>query len=263
MTEEEGPPDPNLHPAKSPGVGPEEANDVTVSRSDVDIGSADPASLTAGDTEPVEDDSVEAVIATLSEESPTERKRAAIELGRRERRPDVVDALRRAAREDPDADVRQFAVESLGDHGGDVAESVALAALSDSDPWVRAEAVVALDHTDREAHREAVLAALADDHNAVRRNALITLYKRVDPDIFEHAVSLVEDESDRVREWVAIVLGRVDTDRARPELRRLAADDSDVVARAAQSALEGDTEAADTGQGPAPQADRFDQPPDL
>ncbi|WP_255475236.1 HEAT repeat domain-containing protein [Halapricum sp. CBA1109] len=97
------------------------------------------------------------------------------------------------------------------------------------------------------------------DHHAVRRNALITLYKRGDPDVFEHAVSLVEDDSDRVREWAAIVLGRVDTDRARPELRHLAADDSDVVARAAQSALEDGAE--DSGQGPAPRSARFDQPP--
>lgn len=263
---EEGPPDPQLNPARSPGMGVDidGLSDIEVSREDVTIGDADPTDLTAADTEPVADSELTALLADLSEGDVRDRQRAAIALADRDATPTALRALETAAREDPDADVRQFAVEALGELGGEAAERVAVAALGDDDPWVRAEALVALDHADRERYADLIEERLADDHHAVRRNALIALWKLRGAGVFETAVRLVDDDSDRVREWVATILGDIDDERTREPLDRLADDGDDIVARAAREALEGDGAATGADRtAPRVDRDRFDTPPSL
>ncbi|MFB6123026.1 MAG: HEAT repeat domain-containing protein [Haloferacaceae archaeon] len=269
----DGPPDPQLDPERSPGFDSdiEHLEDIEVDR-DVEIGTAEPHELTAADTEPVAADATDDVLVQLREGSRTERRRAALALAARERTPRTVATLADAARDDPDADVRQFSVEALGDVGGDVAAAVARAAATeDDDPWVRAEAVVALDHLGREANDDRLERALDDDHFAVRRNALVSLFKLRGEATLPHLLDEVDADSERLREWVAHLLGGVDDERATSALQTLARDESDVVARTAANALDVDAgrfrrqfiSGRDRGSEPLPGDDRLNRQPDL
>ncbi|WP_251343319.1 HEAT repeat domain-containing protein [Haloplanus halophilus] len=242
-------PDPGLHPERSPGFGSdiEALEDIEVSRDDVTIGEASPAELSAADTEPVADSEAAALLDDLSADDPVDRRRAALALTEEPTTSAVVSGLARAATTDPDADVRQFAVEALTAHGGDGsgatgerAAAVALERLDDDDPWVRAEAVVALDNLDREAHETDIEGAVDDDHHAVRRNAAVSLFKLRGEAMADRLLDLSRDESERVREWAAHMLGGVDADRARDRLRELTDDPATVVRETAERALEAD-----------------------
>ena len=240
----EGPPDPQLDPTVSPGfaAGVESFEDIDVGREDVTIGEATPAEMSAADTSPVADDAVADLLETLEDGAVAERRRAALALGEREPSEAAIDGLVDAALEDSDGDVRQFAIESLGELGVDCAPDIARAALEDDDPWVRAEAVVVLDGQDREAQAEIIETCLDDDHHAVRRNALVSLAKHRGDDLLDTLCSMADDDSERVREWVAEFLGEFDDERARETLEILTQDDSDVVAEAAAHALDSDGE---------------------
>jgi HEAT repeat protein len=258
----DGPPDPGLHPERSPGFGEEPAGleEIEVDR-DVTIGEASPAELAASDTEPVEDDALADLLDALVGDDAVERRRAALALADRTGGtaggdgdgdgvgpdgggPDerVVRALSGAAATDDDPEVRQFAVEALAKHGGSIAAETALALTDDPEPWVRAEAVVALDRLDRAANETTIEAALADDHHAVRRNALVSLFKLRGEGALPLLLDAADDPSERVREWAAHLLGGVDDPRAAETLARLADDDaeSDVVRRTAARAREVD-----------------------
>jgi HEAT repeat protein len=213
----------------------------TVSR-DVRLGEADAADFTAADTAPVADASVASLLATLDGGDAPARRRAALALAERDLPRRALDALAVAGSDDADSEVRQFAVEALGEAGGD--RAAVREALADPDPWVRAEAVVALDHLDREAAADAVERALDDDHPAVRRNALISLVRVRGEAMRPALLDALSDPSDRVREWAAKLLGEVDGDDVRTALAEAAAaDESDVVRDAAARALDGDGDA--------------------
>lgn len=206
---------------------------------DVTLGEADPEELMATDLDPVRGTPVADLVATVrdSEAAKKDRRRATLALGDAERAEPIVTTLARAAATDDDADVRQFAVESLGKLGGDRAAEVAVALLRDEDPWVRAEALVTLDRLDREAHEDRIESALRDDHHGVRRNALISLFKRRGEASLPVLLRGADDDSERVREWAAHMLGGVDDDDARRALERLATeDDSDIVRETAKHA---------------------------
>lgn len=269
----DGPPDPQLDPERSPGFDSdiESLEDIEVDR-DVEIGAAEPHELTAADTEPVAGDPTDAVLVQLRTGSQTERRRAALALAARERTTETVSTLAKAARDDPDADVRQFAVEALGDLGGDVAAEVTRAAATeDDDPWVRAEAIVALDHLDREANVARLEQALEDDHHAVRRNALISLFKLRGEETLPYLLESVDADSERLREWVAHLLGGIDDERATSALQTLVRDESGVVAKTAANALDADagrfrrqfTSGRDKGNEPLPGDDQLNRQPDL
>ncbi|WP_433630117.1 HEAT repeat domain-containing protein [Halomicrococcus sp. NG-SE-24] len=232
-------PDPQLDPTSSPGVGHtlDSLADIEVSR-DVTLGEVAPDELTAGDTDPVADDSARELLDDLAEGSRKDRRRATLALAETDGSEAVVAALSSVALGDDDADVRQFAVESLAKLRAEGAGDVALAvSRDDDDPWVRAEAVVALDRIDREAYADRMDEALSDDHHASRRNALISLFKLRGEDVLDDAIEMATDPSERVREWAAHVLGGIDDDRARRTLEGMAiSDDSDIVALTARHA---------------------------
>lgn len=232
-------PDPQLDPRRSPGFGgePDAIEDIDVGR-DVTLGEMDPDELTAADTDPVADASPRELIADLRNGSKKDRQRAALALADTDGPESVVAALAGVALGDDDADVRQFAVESLAklraDRAGDVAMEIS---REDEDPWVRAEAIVALDRIDRERYEDRMEEALADDHHAIRRNAVISLFKLRGEDALDDVLPLAGDPSERVREWVAHVLGGIDDDRARRTLEGMAiSDDSELVALTARRA---------------------------
>lgn len=238
------PPDPQLDPTKSPGYGHgyDSLADIDVGR-DVTIGEMDPSDLTAADTEPVSESETRMLLATLVDGARKDRQRAALELANREAEEHVLSALATVARTDDDADVRQFAIESLAKLGGKPAVAAAtVLASEDPDPWVRAEAVVALDRLDDPAVREDLVAALDDEHHAVRRNALIAVFKRDGEATLDVLLDAVEDPSERVREFGAHMLAGVDDDAARDALVRLLEDDdeSEIVRLTAERALGAD-----------------------
>ena len=244
-------PDPQLDPERSPGLHAdiEALEDIEVSRADVTIGEATPEELAAADTEPVEGDDPSELLADLEADSEVDRRRAALALKDRATTEPVVAGLAYAATNDPDEDVRQFAVETLTAHGSEreaaaeadeVAAAVAVELLDDPDPWVRSEAVVALDNLDREAHESDLEAAVDDDHHAVRRNAAISLFKLRGEAMADLLLEQSRDDSERVREWAAHMLGGVDEDRARERLRELTDDPATVVRQTAERALEAD-----------------------
>lgn len=269
----EGPPDPQLDPERSPGFDSDitALEDIEVSREGVQIGDAEPHELTAADTAPVADDPVGELLETLRQGTPTERRRAALALADREQRPEIITALAAAARDDADADVRQFAVEALGTLGGDAASEVVRAAtVEDDDPWVRAEAVVAVDHLDRETNVDVLERATEDTHHAVRRNALISLFKLRGEGALPFLLDAADDDRERVREWVAHLLGGIDDERATEALEELVHDDVQIVARTAERALDTDPgrfrRQFDRSPGdsePLPGEDRLNRQPDL
>jgi len=234
MTDEDGdgPPDPQLDPTRSPGFGGgvKPLSEIDVGR-DVTLGEADPAELTVSDTSSLADASMATLRERLTGDDVVERRRAALALADRSVDEETSRALATAVRSDDDAEVRQFAVEALGAGSGAVAERAALAALDDSNPWVRAEAVVALDHLDGTGHAELIAAALDDGHHAVRRNAAISEFKRRGEESEPLLLDLLEDTSDRVREWAAHMLGGVDSDESRAALERAAETDESRIVR--------------------------------
>lgn len=235
----DGPPDPQLDPMSSPGVG--DADAVEIDRDDVSLGDADPRSLTAADTAPLAGEPVDRLLGLLDGDDAVERRRAALALAERSLSAAGVDALADAARHDPDDEVRQFAVEALGKQSGESAAATAQAVLeADDDPWVRAEALVALDRLNRDGFEPAIANALDDDHHAVRRNALVSLFKLRGAGALDELLAASEDDSARVREWAAHMLGGIDDDSARERLRALLGDADDVVARTAREALDRD-----------------------
>ncbi|ODR82933.1 protein phosphatase [Haladaptatus sp. W1] len=236
----DGPTDPQVHPEQSPGFGehPEGLSDIEVSR-DVTIGEASKRELAASDVTPLVAESVATKLETLTSGDAVERRRAALALGEVSCSDLVVETLLRAGRLDDEADVRQFAVESLAKLGGERAEEGAIAISYDDDPWVRAEAFVALDRLDSDAHADRIEEGLADDHHAVRRNAAISLFKLRGEDSLEHLLELAADPSERVREWVAHMLGGIDDDRATATLEAFVndADEPEIVRNTAARAL--------------------------
>jgi len=181
----------------------------------------------------------------------------------------TIDALEERAGGDPDPDVRQFAIEALGNAGAPPA--TLRAALDDGDEWVRAEAVVALSRAYGEEETEALAPMLDDGSGWVRRNALIAL-SRVDaleaetlrerlkddghPEVREYAAEflahtpgdvaetvtvlaavLARDPQALVRANAATSLGHLGTDRAVEALETQGVDDrSTDVQRAAKRA---------------------------
>ncbi|WP_396613601.1 HEAT repeat domain-containing protein (plasmid) [Haloferax sp. S1W] len=238
----DGPPDPQLHPERSPGFGesPAGLEDIEVDR-DVTIGDASLAELAASDIEPVETDAVTDLLETLAGDDVIERRRAALALAERDTDESIVRALSAAATTDEDADVRQFAVEALAKHRGPLAAETALALTDDPDPWVRAEAVVALDRLDREAHEDAIERALDDEHHAARRNAIVSLFKLRGEDALSALVGAADDPSERVREWVAHLLGGIEDEQANETLDQLADDESHIVRETAVRAKDVDS----------------------
>ena len=239
----DGPTDPRVHPEQSPGFGEEHEGleDIEVSR-DVNIGEATPRELQATDITPVASDAAAEKIVDLRDGDVVERRRAALALAEESHSETVVDALVQFGLRDEDADVRQFAVEALGELGGERAGAAAVATLDDDDPWVRAEAVVALDRIDRRAYEAQIESAVDDDHHAVRRNAAVSLFKRRGEDTLDILLDQSYADSERLREWAAHLLAGIDEERAETRLRELAGDETEpqVVRSTAARSLEAD-----------------------
>lgn len=256
-------PDPQLNPERSPG---QELDIDSLAEIDLDreitLGEADPSEFSATDTVPLSEASHRVLYALLSGGGIVERRRAALALA--ERPPDdrTVGALERAVRGDDDADVRQFAVEAIGELDASTALETVRVALEDDDPWVRAEAVVAFSGIG--GGNEGLENALDDAHYAVRRNAAIALFKRRGDSMVEVLLEQVTDPSNRVREWAAQLLGEVDDERAREALSRLAReDDHDIVRATARRALEDGTSVAGLDEGGSVGDDPLNETPDL
>lgn len=239
----DGPTDPRVHPEESPGFGedPDGLEDIEVSR-DITIGEASPRELQATDLTPVANDSIAEKIEALCDGDVVDRRRSALALGEERRSDAILEALVHVGLDDEDADVRQFAVESLGNVGGERAGDAALETLTDENSWVRAEAVVALDRIDRTRYEPHIEAALHDDHHAVRRNAAVSLFKLRGQDMLDILLEQTRDDSERVREWAAHLLAGVEDERATERLREVANDDSEpsVVRSTAARSLEAD-----------------------
>jgi HEAT repeat protein len=239
----DGPTDPRVHPEQSPGFGdsPEGLEDIEVDR-DITIGEATPRELRAADISPVVEESAAEKLQTLADGDHVERRRAALALGEERPTEAVLDGLIKLGLADGDADVRQFAVESLGELGGERAGDAAAETLDDSDPWVRAEALIALDKIDRSGFEAAIEAALDDEHHAVRRNAAVSLFKLRGEALLDVLLEQTHDDSERVREWAAHLLAGVNDDRAEERLHELADDDGEpkVVRSTAARSIEAD-----------------------
>lgn len=145
--------------------------------------------------------------------------------------PETGQALSERVRTDDDSDVRQFAVEALGETGR---RSAAIEdALEDDDPWVRAEAVVARSRTAPD-DVETLRRCLDDDSGWVRRNAVIALGKvraASQPELIDR---IRTDAHPPVREYAAQFLGEVatDTDEAVRILAAVLARDPNAFVRA-------------------------------
>lgn len=195
---------------------------------DITLGNADPEDYAAADIGPVEESDTEVLVEQLGATDAPTRRRAILALARRTAESQVCDRLEELACDDPDDQVRQFALEALGKLDGD--PSVALDVLeSEADPWVRAEATVTLDRLAREQHESKFLELLEDDAEGVRRNALISLTRIREGDARGLLLDAVDDPSDRVREWAVKLLAQYDDDpEVETHLKAVLEDDSEV-----------------------------------
>lgn len=180
---------------------------------DITLGTAEVEEYSATDLAPVEDASVEDLLAQLDAPEAYKRRRATLALAERDPGSEVNEALETHARTDPDAEVRQFAIEALAKLDGDPAVARDLLE-TDADQWVRAEAAVALDRLDRAGHEAYFERLLDDEAPAVRRNALISLTRIRGESTREHLLEAVDDEDDRVREWAVKLLVTFEDDPA-------------------------------------------------
>ena len=194
----------------------------------ITLGNADPDDYAAADIGPVEESETEALVDQLSATDAPTRRRAILALARRNPETQVCDRLEQLARNDPDDQVRQFALEALGKLDGD--PSVALDVLeTEADPWVRAEAIVTLDRLAREQNESKFVELLEDDAEGVRRNALISLTRIRKGDARGLLLDAVDDPSDRVREWAVKLLAQYDDDPdVEAQLKAVLEDDSEV-----------------------------------
>jgi HEAT repeat protein len=172
----------------------------------------------------------------LREGPPVERCDAALALVDRADREGLTDravsTLADRVRNDDDPDVRQFAVEALGNagRGGDAVEGAA----DDDDEWVRAEAVVARARIDGADAADAYRAALDDESGWVRRNAVVALGKTGTTDPGTLRERLVEDPHPPAREYAAEYLGSItgETDESVRVLAAVLARDPEAFVRA-------------------------------
>jgi HEAT repeat protein len=133
---------------------------------------------------------------------------------------------------DPEPSVRQAAIIYLG-HADrpDVADRIS-DLLSDADPGVRSLAVAALGRLQAHAYETRIVAMLhSDADEIVRGTAASALDALAAVDAVGALIDATSDPSGSVRFGAARSLGRMRAVRARPALRRLAAEDPDVQAR--------------------------------
>lgn len=236
---------PTIDPDRLPDP---EVQDPDVTR-DVELGTATRADFTAPDTAPVAEADVAALQKMLESPDAPTRRRALLALAERRPGADVYEDLLDCLRDDPDEEVRQFAVEALGKSGA--GPEMIREGLEDQDPWVRAETIVSLKKVSPEATVDAFEEGLSDPHPAVRRNALISLHHVKGADAIDALRKGLADESERVREWAVRLLGALD----RPDVEsilssHLEGEDSDIVRNAAARAMDGDVD-VDISQGSA------------
>lgn len=220
---------------------PIQAEEPDVSRDDLTLGTATREDFTAADTAPLADASTETVLEALDSERAPERRRAILALGERDPEPAIFERLDDLSRDDPDPEVRQFAIETIARLDGDL-EAVR-DGLEDPNPWVRAEAIVWLKKRAPDEHVSVFEEAISDPHPAIRRNALISLHHVQGADCRPELEAALDDESDRVREWAVTLLGGLDD----PDAKALVADhleteDSQIVREAGVHALDDETD---------------------
>lgn len=217
-----------------------EVQDPDVSR-DVELGTAARADFTAPDTTPVADADVPTLLEMLESSAAPTRRRAILALAERRPGAEVHEELLGCLREDPDPEVRQFAVEALAKAGAD--PETIHEGLDDEDPWVRAETVVSLKKVAPETAVDAFERMGSDPNPAVRRNALISLHHVQGADCVEALRDGLDDESERVREWAVRLLASVDAPGVESTLAdHLESESSDIVRGAAGRALGGDVD---------------------
>lgn len=217
-----------------------EVKDPDVTR-DVELGTATRDDFTAADTDPVAETTVEELRAALESKAAPTRRRAVLALAERDADAGLLDDLEAVARNDPDSEARQFAIEALARLGADT-ETIQLG-LADDDPWVRAETIVWLKKT-APAESESVFEAHLDDtHQAVRRNALISLHHVRGSEAMAELEAGLDDEAERVREWAVRLLGTIERDDAAELIATaMETEERDIVREAAARALDGSTE---------------------
>jgi len=248
-------PDPQLDPAKSPGIGSdiEALEDIEVSREDVTIGEADPAELAAADTEPVAGEGTASLLADLDAADPIDRRRAALALKDEETTDAVVAGLAQAATRDDDADVRQFAVEALTAHGGGASTDAGSGASTDAgsgastDVGSGASADAGTETAGAVDERAAAVAVsrLDDPDPWVRAEAVVAL-DNVDREAHEADIeAAVDDDHHAVRRNAAISLFKLRGEGMADRLLDLSTDDSERVREWAAHMLGGvDSDAA-------------------
>ena len=156
---------------------------------------------------------------------------------------DAVAALSRSAR-DADGNVRERAIEALGNARTPQATATLIAALDDQEADVRSEAIRALG---RGGDRSAVPALRSVYSGADGRNrmtAAISLWRLGDRDAFrQEAVTLVHDatahENERERSRAVHLLGEVSPSEYRATIEQALQDPSERVRRTAERILNG------------------------
>jgi HEAT repeat protein len=182
----------------------------------------------------------ERLVAQLTDDTATSRERADAALGlvdasaeaETDLSSETITALSERVRDDPADDVRQFAVEALGNAG--VGTEAIRDALDDANEWVRAEAVVACSRAVGVEAAETLREALDDDGGHVRRNALVALGKFDAVDAETLLDRLKHDPNSGVREYAAAFLAETpgDTYETVTVLAAVLARDPDAFVRA-------------------------------
>jgi HEAT repeat protein len=179
--------------------------------------------LPAGQSAQAKDD-VPALLKQLDDKDEAVRLKAAKTLGRMGvDAKDALDALREAARSDPDADVRSVAKQSLqkiqdalSEQGGKEIRKVLeplVKDLKNKRPEYRLKAIEKLAEMGTSAREAggALVDCIVTDRSQTVREAAIEALEKVDPAVHKHVVTLLFDSSEQAKRTAVSALGDMGT----------------------------------------------------
>jgi HEAT repeat protein/beta-lactamase regulating signal transducer with metallopeptidase domain len=150
--------------------------------------------------------------------------------------PRIVGALSEAIK-DPDAQVRQAALQAIARLRDPATFNVLATALRDKEPEVRQQAAHALGQLGDRRALEALAAAIDDTDAEVRQQAIFALGQLRDPSSGDVLLKALKDADEEVRQQAAFALGQLRDKRAVPSLVAALADADEEVRQQAVFAL--------------------------
>jgi len=177
-----------------------------------------------------------AIAAAVQQEKPVVAGGTKPEKSAKPADPRIVGALSEAIK-DPDAEVRQAALQAIARLRDPATFNVLATALRDKEPEVRQQAAHALGQLGDRRALEALAGAIDDTDAEVRQQAIFALGQLGDPSSGDLLLKALKDADEEVRQHAAFALGQLRDKRAVPSLAAALGDADEEVRQKAAFAL--------------------------